>query len=207
MGISWQVNSGSITILLITLGLSLYGLLFNPSFLEACMLHPYSIYRKSKIYTLLSSGFVHANFGHLLFNMLTFYFFSFILERVYIGTVSFWILYLAGVLLCDLPTLIKNRNNPGYYSLGASGAISAVLFCWIIYNPTSHISLMIIPFGIPAFVFGPIYLIYCTIASDRQWNNVNHDAHFYGAITGIVFAFILNYQEAIHLFPKILNRV
>jgi membrane associated rhomboid family serine protease len=205
MGISWQVNSGAISILVITLILSLYGLLFNQEFLDACMLHPYSIFRKKKFYTIITSGFMHANFGHLLFNMLTFFFFSFQLERVYIGTFQFLILYMAGMILCDIPTIIKNRNNPGYYSLGASGAISAILFCWIIYNPTSHIMIFFIPFGIPAFVFGPLYLIYCTYAGSRQWGNINHDAHFYGAITGIVFAFILNYGEAVNLFPKILR--
>ncbi len=206
MGISWQVNSGSIMVLGITLLFSLYGLLVNGKLIEICMLHPYDIVRKKNIYTILTSGLIHADFGHLLFNMLTFFFFSFMLERVYIGTIPFLILYFFGLILSDIPTIIKNRNNPSYYSLGASGAISAVLFCWIIYNPTSHINIMLFPFGIPAFVFGPLYLIYCTYAGNRGWGNINHDAHFYGAVTGIIFAFLLNHEEAMQLFPKIMNR-
>lgn len=205
MSISWQVNPGAISILVITIGLSLYGLLFNGAFIEACMLHPYSIFRKKKLYTLLTSGFIHASFGHLLFNMLTFFFFCFTLERVYLGTLKFILLYMVGLLLCDIPTIIKQRNNPGYFSLGASGAISAVLFCWIIFNPTSEINIMFIPFGIKAWIFGPLYLVYCTYAGREQWGNINHDAHFYGAVTGIVMAFVLNYQEAVFLFSKILS--
>jgi membrane associated rhomboid family serine protease len=207
MHFNWQVNSGSISILVITLLMSLYGLLFNGEFLENCMLHPYSIARKTKLYTLVTSGFIHANFGHLLFNMLTYYFFCFTLERVYIGTFDFIVLYMVALVLCDVPTIIKNRNNPGYYSLGASGAISAVLFCWIIYNPVSEIGFILLPFGIPAWIFGPLYLIYCTYAGSRQWGNINHDAHFYGAIIGIAMAFLLNYSEAHEIFNKILYRI
>jgi len=202
---SWQVNPGSISILIITVLISLYGLFLNHHFLDECLLHPYSIFRKSKYYTLITSGFVHANMGHLIFNMITFFFFAFTLERVYIGTTSFVLLYLISMVLSDIPTIIKNRNNPSYYSLGASGAISAVLFCWIVYSPLSKISMMFIPIGIHAFIFGPLYLVYCTVASKQSFGNINHDAHFYGAITGIVFAFILNYQEASQIFYKILN--
>jgi len=204
---SWHLNSGAISILAITMAMSLYGLLVNGEFLENCMLHPFSVFKGKKLYTIITSGFIHANFGHLLFNMLTFFFFSFILERVYLGTPGFLILYLTGLILCDIPTILKNRNNPGYYSLGASGAISSVLFCWIIFNPLSEINIMFIPFGIKAYIFGPLYLIYCTYASNRQWGNVNHDAHFYGAVVGIVLAFVLNYPIASQLFYKILNHI
>lgn len=206
MHLNWQVNSGAITIMAITLLMSLYGLFLNGDFLENCMLHPYSISRRKKVYTMITSGLVHANMGHLLFNMLTYFFFCFTLERVYLGTFNFVLLYLLGMILCDIPTIIKNRNNQGYFSLGASGAISAVLFCWIIYNPTSGIGIILLPYKIDGWIYGPLYLVYCTIAGNRQWDNINHDAHFYGAIVGIVLAFCLNYPEAQYFFHKILNR-
>jgi len=203
--LDWRVNSGSISIMVITLALSIYGLFFNNIFIEDCMLHPYSIARRKKYYTTITSGFVHANVGHLVFNMLTYYFFCFILERIYLGTFKFILLYMLGLILCDIPTIIKNRNNPSYYSLGASGAISAILFCWIVFNPTSHIGFLFLPFEIPAWIFGPLYLIYCTVAGSQQWGNINHDAHFYGAVVGIIMAFVLNYTEAHYIFYRILG--
>ena len=106
------------------------------------ILRPYWLTRKGEWERLITSGFVHADFGHLIFNMITFYFFAFPLERV-IGTARFVVLYFLGLVLSDLGTWYKHRNNPEYASLGASGAILAVLFASIVYFPDQ--SLFIIP--------------------------------------------------------------
>jgi len=203
--LSWYYTPGALVILGITLAFSIIGLT-NENFKQQCMLHPYSIVKNKKLYTMFTSGLVHADFSHLLFNMLTYYFFAFQLEKIFLHTEHFIMLYIAGLLLCDVPTIYRQRNNPGYYSLGASGAISAILFCMIVFEPTMGIRFLFIPVSIPAYVFGFLYLLYTTYASNRQLGNINHDAHLYGALTGIVMAFLLNPQEAAHVMDKVLHR-
>ncbi len=177
-------------IFVFTLVTSIYGLYINPNLNQQFMLHPYSVARGKKYHTILTSGLIHGDTGHLAFNMLTFFFFAFSLEQI-IGHWQFGLLYVLGLILSDASTLIKHKNHPWYFSLGASGAISAVLFSYILFQPMSKIYLFFIPLGIPAFVFGFLYLIYCVYAAKQQTDNVNHDAHFYGALTGIIFTIIL----------------
>ncbi|MGY3052664.1 membrane associated rhomboid family serine protease [Pedobacter sp. UYEF25] len=153
------------------------------------MMHPYSVSRGNKVYTLITSGLIHGDWMHLFFNMFTFYAFAFTLERL-IGSWQFGLLYFVSLILSDLPTVFKNKDNFHYNSLGASGAISAVLFSYILFNPLSKIYLFFIPIGIPAIIFGVIYLVYCAYASKHSRDNVNHDAHLFGALTGLIFTII-----------------
>ena len=133
-------------ILIVTIGVSLIGLYQAPRIIDVCLFRPYHFLRDKQFDTMILSGFVHADVGHLLFNMFTFYFFAFPMERI-VGTVPFLLLYFFGLVISHTCTWYKHRNNPGYASLGASGAISAVLFAYIIYDPTSTI--MILPIPVP----------------------------------------------------------
>lgn len=185
------VNSPIASIIFIsTILMSLYGINQNQSWNHRLMLHPYSIHRNHRLYTILSSGFIHADLNHLLFNMLSFFFFAFRLESI-VGSIPFAVIYLGGIVFSDLSTIIKNKNNISYYSLGASGAISAVLFSYILFEPFSKIYLMFIPVGIPAYLFALLYLAYCVYAAKKQYDQINHEAHFWGAITGWVITAIL----------------
>ncbi|MFT7332746.1 MAG: membrane associated rhomboid family serine protease [Sphingobacteriales bacterium] len=154
------------------------------------MLHPFSFIREKRYWQVLTSGFIHADITHLLFNMMTFYFFAFPLEQV-IGSLSFAILYFLGLVLSDISTIIKHKDNPGYFSLGASGAVSTVLFSYILFDPLTKLYIFFIPIGIPAYIFGGLYLIYCAYAAKQNRGNINHDAHFYGALTGLVITIIM----------------
>nr|WP_255563410.1 rhomboid family intramembrane serine protease [Mucilaginibacter rivuli] len=162
------------------------------------ILNPYNVYKGSEIYTLLTSGFIHKDWMHLAFNMMSFSCFAFRLEMI-LGHWQFGLLYIASLVLSDLPTVYKNRKNFWYRSLGASGAISAVVFGYIMFDPLAKLQIMFIPIGIPAILFGVLYLIYCVYASRRSADNINHDAHFYGAICGIVFTIIL-IPQSVHIF-------
>lgn len=180
----------------LTVGLSIYSF-SNPSLLGQLMLHPYSMQRdRSKWYLVFSSGMVHKDWMHLLFNMITFYYFGFSLEQIMVansgpvGHLFFAGLYIVSLVLSDIPTIMQHKDNPGYYSLGASGAISAVLFSFILFYPKTLLYLfMAIP--IPAFIFGFLYLGYCIWASKNSRDGINHDAHLFGALSGLLITILL----------------
>ncbi len=164
----------------------------NPRLIERFVLWPPAIQRQHQYDRLLTCGFVHANFGHLFFNMFTLFSFGMAMEqgfRPYIGEAGYALFYAAGVVLSALPSYLRHRNDANYRSLGASGAVSAVLFAYILIKPWSMILVFVIP--IPAIVFALLYLGY-TIYMDRmQTDRVNHSAHLWGAVYGIVFTIVL----------------
>jgi membrane associated rhomboid family serine protease len=127
---------------------------------------------------------------HLLFNMFSYFFFAFPLEGM-LGHWQFGLLYVVSLVLSDIPSVIKHKNDPWYRSLGASGAVSAVVFSYIMFNPMSTMQLMILPIPMPAIVFGILYLVYCHFASKHARDHVNHDAHLFGALSGVVITIIL----------------
>jgi membrane associated rhomboid family serine protease len=179
-------NIAAPAIMLLTIGISLLGLYKLPAVIGKFLFRPYFFLRNKQYDTMIMSGFIHADFGHLLFNMFTFYFFAFPMER-YIGTPRFVILYFLGLVLSHTCTWYKQRNNAEYASLGASGAISAVLFAYIIYFPTSTLIILPIPVPIPAFLFAIGYVGYSYWAAAKSNDRINHDAHLCGALSGLVF--------------------
>lgn len=174
----------------------------NENLYANMILHPYSVYRRQRVYTVITSGLIHNDWMHLIFNMLSYYFFAFRLETL-IGHWEFGLLYLVSLILSDLPTVYKHRNDEWYHSLGASGAVSAVIFGAIMYNPLDKMMILPLPFGIPAVLFGVIYLVYCNYASKYSRDNINHDAHLFGALSGLLITIILNP----HIVNTFINQV
>jgi membrane associated rhomboid family serine protease len=163
----------------------------NDNLYANMILHPYSVSRGQRVYTVLTSGLIHNDWMHLFFNMLSYYFFAFTLEAQ-LGHWQFALLYTASLILSDLPTVYKHKNDDWYHSLGASGAVSAVIFSYIMFSPLNKMYIMPIPIGIPAVLFGVIYLVYCNYASKYARDNINHDAHLFGAISGLLITIMLN---------------
>ena len=176
-------------ILFATLAASLAGLYLKPAIIDRNLFRPYWLLRRQQYATVVTSGFVHADLTHQLFNMITFYFFAFPMERV-LGTVRFVALYLVGLLISHLGTWYKQRNNPEYASLGASGAISAVLFAFIVYFPTQSLFIIPFPFPIPAPLFAIAYVAYSWYSARNPRGRINHDAHLGGALAGLAFVLL-----------------
>lgn len=181
-----------------TIATSLLALLRIPSLIQRFVMRPYEIARGQKLFTVISSGFVHGDVAHLAFNMFTYFFFAFPMERG-LGTPAFAALYLTGLIVSSLCSVIKHRNEPAYATLGASGAISAVLFAFIVYSPMSSLIIFPIPLPIPAFLFAIAYVAYSWWAGQRQKGNINHDAHLCGAVSGLLFVLVLDPQAVLSL--------
>lgn len=176
-------------LLVVTTTVSLIALYLSPRLLAQCAFQPYFIWRGQKRDSIYLSGFVHANLLHLAVNMWCLWLFGPLLERR-IGSTQFIVLYLLALLGSHLPTLFKERANPQYASVGASGAISAVLFAFIVYYPQTKLYLLFLPIPLPAWLFGVLYLVYSVYASRGENSRINHDAHFWGAVTGLAFVLI-----------------
>lgn len=196
------IGPASLFILASNLGLSLAGLFIAPRLIELCLFRPYEFARGLRRATLVTSGFVHADIPHLLFNLLTFWFFGPPLEAR-LGTPEFALLYAVGLLVSQLGSYYKHRNHPGYATLGASGAISAVLFAYIVYWPTHSLSLIFLPIPVPAPLFGVAYLAYTWWSARQARDRINHDAHLGGALAGLAFVALFDPQAYVRALALI----
>lgn len=187
----------SLTLILIfiTVGISWYAWQ-NPSLLDKWVMNPARVSKHNEYYRFITSGFIHADVGHLIFNMFSLYFFGEAMEMFLgqifgpNGTIYYLVLYIAGIIVSDIPTYFKHRNSSRYNSLGASGGVSALLFAFILLAPLQKVCLYF-AICIPGFIFGAIYMAYSFYESRKMGGNVNHDAHLYGAIFGILFMAVL----------------
>ncbi len=159
------------------------------SFFERYKFNVGGIRRGEKI-RMFSSGFLHVDTMHLFFNMFTLYFFAPVVIY-HLGTLHFLIVYIASLILGNLLSLYFHKNEYHYSAVGASGAVTGVLYSAILLQPNMQLGIMFIPLPIPAYVFGILYLMYSIYGMKKQLGNIGHDAHFGGAIGGYVVTLIL----------------
>ena len=182
----------------------------NDELLNKLIFSPYQAKHQNEWWRAITHGFIHGDHMHLFFNMYVFYNFGELIEgtlKYYYGSFSgslFFIgLYVGGLLFATLPSLTKHADNPIYRSLGASGAVSSVLFAFIIYYPSEKLSLLFIPIGIPAYIFGLLYLAFETYSNKKGRANIAHDAHIAGAIFGLIYIVAIDFNNLTNFFNQI----
>ena len=196
-----------LTLILIAVTVLVSWLAFDrPRLLDRLILWPPAIDRQKQYDRLLTHGFIHADWQHLLFNMITLFFFGRFAEQVIssmIGPVGFVLFYLSAIVIAILPTYLRHRHDVQYRSLGASGAVSAVLFAFILVQPWSLIFVFFLP--VPAIVYGAFFVGY-SIWMDRQGtDNTNHNAHLSGAIYGVLFMLLMEPRIAGVFLQRLMN--
>lgn len=177
----------------------------KPQLVNQLIYHGPSVHQ-GQWWRMLSHGFIHADGNHLLFNMITLFFFGRFMEQVLvprIGSLGFIMFYLAGIFVAILPSHLRHYKDRGYRSLGASGAVSAVLFGYILIRPWSMLFVMFIP--VPAIVFAALYVAYSLWADRRGKDNVNHSAHLFGALWGVGFLLILEPRLLPRFFEELIK--
>lgn len=187
-------------ILIITVVVSFFALQ-KESDLRKLIFNPYTVKRNNEWHRFLTHAFIHADYVHLGVNMYVFWMFGSFIEEV-IGRNDFILLYLGGIIFASIPSYLKHQNNSHYNSLGASGAVASVVFAFVLINPSSMLYLMaIIP--MPAWIFGILYLVYEAYMDKKANDHIAHDAHFYGAIWGIIVTGVSNPNYFLSFFDKI----
>ena len=198
----------TLTLIAVNVIFSLIGF-NNPAFVDKTIMWPYRVLRERQYFRFITSGFLHADLMHLFFNMFTLYFFGRAIEIYFTGyglggNISYLLLYFLALIISDIPTYIKYRNDYHYRSLGASGAVSAIVFAAIVFNPWNPIYL----YGairISAAVYAVLYIVYCIYMGKKGADNINHDAHLWGALFGIAFTIALIWAMQPQLFDAIIE--
>jgi membrane associated rhomboid family serine protease len=191
----------TITLIIIVLTAVIsYSAFTNHKLENDLIFYPPAITQHKQLYRFITCGFIHADIQHLAFNMISLYFFGDGVGRVFTlifgqkGNLFFLLLYFTALVISLLPTYFKHANDYHYYSLGASGAVSAIVFTGIALLPTEKLGIFILPPFIPGFIFAPIYLIGSAYMAKKGGDNINHSAHIWGSIYGIVFLVICSYS-------------
>ncbi len=206
----------SITLLIIVLTVITSLLAFNNSAITgSALFYPFAIRERNEWYRFITSGFIHADFLHLGVNMFVLYMFGETLEKYYLPAIFgssanliYVGIYLIGMIVSDIPSYFKHRHDATYRGLGASGAVAAILFATILIGPfNGSISLMLIPIPMPPIVFGILYLVYSAYMGRAGRDNINHDAHLFGALFGFIFPGLLKPELFILLIDQIKDKL
>lgn len=209
----------TIILIIITVGISWYAWK-NHELMQNWIMYPYAVQRDNSWYRFITSGFLHADYMHLFFNMFVLYSFGQNIEYIMVngifngegvlggfglitGELLYLLIFIGGIIVSDIPTFIKHKNNPVYRALGASGGVASVVFASIMFNPLGEIGIMFIPIGIPGFIFGLLYMIYSYYQGKQMGDNINHDAHLYGAVFGVIMTLILVPKAGPHFIQQI----
>ena len=188
----------TLIIIIITVIVSIFAFR-SQKVMDDLIFYPATITERGQLYRFITYGFIHADVWHLIFNMYAFYLFGGACESFFVEIfkkykkIFYLLMYLLALIVCVIPDFNKHKANDGYRSLGASGAVSAVVFAYIMFQPLQGIGLLFIPIFIPGFLFGILFLVISYFLGKKEGSRINHSAHMWGAIFGIIFLIIFSH--------------
>ena len=168
----------------------------NHKIIDDLIFYPPAISKRNQFFRFFTCGLIHADWAHLIFNMLALYLFGKEVEEGFValfdtsGRYIYLLMYVSALLISLLPTYFKHKDSYHYKSLGASGAVSAVIFAGLMLAPETEVYIFFIPIPIPGFIFAPLYLIISALMDRKGNDNINHSAHIWGAIYGLAFVIV-----------------
>ncbi len=179
----------------------------NVDIISKSIFYPYDIKRKNEWFRFISHGFIHADMQHLFFNMFTFFFFGPYLEQIFsqvFGTKLFFIFYyILALILSSVYSYFKHKDDAYYRALGASGAISAILFSFILFDPWHIIYIYVLP--VPGIIYALFFVGYSIYMGKKNIDNVGHDAHLWGAVFGFIFPIVAKPSILPYFIEKLLH--
>lgn len=197
--------SSNLIIIVLTCVVS-YTAFNNAKLMDDWILSPFKAKRENQYYRYITYGFLHADGMHLLFNMITLYFFGRVMEGFYtavLGPFGYVLFYLGGLIFSVLPSALKNDKDPRYATLGASGAVSAVLFAFILFQPWTTLLIFFVP--CPAIIYAVLYVAYSIWLDKKGGDNVNHSAHLWGAAYGVIATMIIQPDVLGYFVNQLMN--
>lgn len=197
--------SSNLIIIVLTCVVS-YTAFNNAKLMDDWILNPFKVDRDKQYYRYVTYGLLHADFTHLLFNMVTLYFFGRVMESFYtseLGPFGFVLFYLGGLVVSVLPSAMQNKTDPRYATLGASGAVSAVLFAYILFEPWTTLLIFFVP--CPAIIYAVLYVAYSIWLDKKGDDNVNHSAHLWGAAYGIAATLVIEPAVLSNFINQLMN--
>lgn len=201
----------TLVIIFINVLISVTAFQNQEAFYKLCF-WPTRVWADKEYIRILSGGFLHANWPHLIFNMMSLYFFGPYVEAYFgmlfpgASSTIYIVFYVLAVIVANIPDLYQQRDNEYFRAVGASGAVSAVIFASILFSPQSSIYFFFLPIPIPAYIFGVLYLVYSAYMAKRQADNIGHMAHFSGAVFGFIFPLVFHPELFMEFVSKIINR-
>lgn len=200
--------SVTVIIIIITVIVS-FSAFRSQKIMDELIFYPTAITQKNQYFRFITYGFIHADLSHLFFNMYALYLFGGVCENSFInifgnnGKIFYLLMYFLSLIACVIPDFNKHKMNAGYRSLGASGAVSAVVFAYILFQPLQGIGLLFIQVFIPGFLFGIIFLIVSYFLGKKGSSRINHSAHIWGAIFGVIFLIV--FSQLFSTYPLLDN--
>ena len=202
----------TLIIIIITTLVSIGGF-SNQKVINDLIFNPPMINKHNQWYRFITCGIIHADYAHLIFNMLSLYLFGRFVEENFtqiFGDLGKWLyllMYVSALIVSLLPTYFKHINDYYYRSLGASGAVSAVIFAGLMIAPETEVYLFFIPIPIPGFIFAPLYLLISALLERKGGSNINHSAHIWGAIYGLLFIIVAGKLVGYDAISEGVNRI
>ncbi|GHE56180.1 rhomboid family intramembrane serine protease [Roseivirga thermotolerans] len=194
--------------LMVVIGLVSYLAWKRSELQSRLLLNPYETYYQKQYWRLLTSGFVHNGPLHLFLNLFTLYFFGAAIEQIFTiffqeqGILLYLVLFFTAIIVANVPTMLKHKNNPRYNSLGASGGVSALVLAFILFDPLRQLCLYLF-ICLPGYILGAIFIAYSIIMGRRGRDNINHDAHLWGAVFGVIFVLLLRPSTVIAFLDQV----